>query len=98
MKQLAIQSLLRPALTPVHNCKDHAVFQQTLNNIDQFLADSELESQAIEMALEGWEQASAGDQQKRARTGYGRCAWQCCVFYWEEALFSSFRCCWEAAI
>jgi IS5 family transposase len=69
MKQLAIQSLLRPALTPVHNCKDHAVFQQTLNNIDQFLADSELESQAIEMALEGWEHAGSKQQQKRAQYG-----------------------------
>ncbi len=67
MKQIAIQSLLRPALTPVHGCKDYAVFQETLQNIDRFLVDSELESQAIEMALEGWEQAGAGDRQSRAR-------------------------------
>jgi len=69
MKQLAIQSLLRPALTPVRNYKDHAVFQQTLENIDQFLSDSELQSQAIEMALEGWEDAGSKQQQKRAQYG-----------------------------
>ena len=62
MNQIAIQSLLRPALTPVHGCKDYAVFQETLQKIDRFLIDSELESQAIEMALEGWEQAGAGDR------------------------------------
>ena len=67
MNQIAIQSLLRPALTPVHGCKDYAVFQETLQKIDRFLIDSELESQAIEMALEGWEQAGAGDRQSRAR-------------------------------
>ncbi len=67
MNHIAIQSLLRPALTPVPRCKDYAIFQQTLQNIDRFLIDSGLESQAIEIALEGWEQASAGDQQRRAR-------------------------------
>ncbi len=58
MRHIALQSLLRPALTPVPRCKDYAVFQQTLQNIDRFLNDSELESQAIEMAMEGWEEAS----------------------------------------
>ncbi len=67
MNHIAIQSLLRPALTPVPRCKDYAIFQQTLQNIDRFLIDSHLESQAIEMALEGWEQAGAGDRQSRAR-------------------------------
>ena len=66
MNQIAIQSLLRPALTPVPRCKDYAVFEQTVQNIDRFLSDSELESQVIDMALEGWEACSAKDQQRRA--------------------------------
>ena len=66
MNQIAIQSLLRPALTPVPRCKDYAVFEQTVQNIDRFLSDSELESQVIDMALEGWEECSAKDQQRRA--------------------------------
>jgi len=66
MNQIAIQSLLRPALTPVARCKDYAVFEQTVQNIDRFLRDSELESQVIDMAMEGWEECSAKDQQRRA--------------------------------
>ena len=37
-----------------------------MQNIDRFLSDSELESQVIDMALEGWEECSAKDQQRRA--------------------------------
>jgi hypothetical protein len=66
MNQIAIQSLLRPALTPVRRCKDYAVFEQTVQNIDRFLSDSELESQVIDMTLEGWEECSAKDQHRRA--------------------------------
>ena len=50
-------------------CKDYAVFEQTLRNIDQYLIDSELESQAIDMALAGWEEANARQQQRRAQYG-----------------------------
>ena len=69
MNHIAIQSVLRPALTPVYGCKDYAVLEQTVQEIDQFLIESHLESQAAEMALEGWEQAGAADQQRRARYG-----------------------------
>ena len=37
-----------------------------MQNIDRFLRDSELESQVIDMAMEGWEECSAKDQQRRA--------------------------------
>ena len=37
-----------------------------MQNIDRFLSDSELESQVIDMALEGWEECSAKEQQRRA--------------------------------
>jgi len=41
------------------------VFQQSLENIDQFLANSELDMQAIEMPLESWQDASNKQQQRQ---------------------------------
>lgn len=55
MKNIAIQSLLRPALTPVPRCKDYAVFRKTVEHIDRILTESSLESKAIDLALEGFE-------------------------------------------
>ncbi|MCZ6765770.1 MAG: hypothetical protein O7D32_02435 [bacterium] len=40
-----------------------------MQSIERSLVDSELESQAIEMALEGWDQASARQRQSRAQCG-----------------------------
>ena len=52
MKNIAIQCLLRPALTVVERCADYDNFRAAVERIDQLLIDSEVESQAIEMALE----------------------------------------------
>ncbi len=54
MKNIAIQCLLRPALTVVDRCLDDDNFRATIDRIDRLLIDSEVESQAIELALEGW--------------------------------------------
>ncbi len=55
MKNIAIQCLLRPALTVVDRCLDYDNFRATIDRIDRLLIDSEVESQAIELALEGWQ-------------------------------------------
>ncbi len=52
MKNIAIQCLLRPALTVVERCTDYENFRATIERIDRLLIDSEVESQAIELALE----------------------------------------------
>ena len=53
MKNIAVQSFLRPALTPVIRCKDYTVFLETMERIDRVLIDSSLEREAIVKALEG---------------------------------------------
>ena len=66
MKHIAIQSFLRPALTPVLRCKDYAGFLDTVERIDRFLIDSSLEREAIVRALEGWDEAGEKDREQRA--------------------------------
>ena len=51
MKNIAIQCLLRPALTVVDRCLNYDNFRATIDRIDRLLIDSEVESQA----LEGWQ-------------------------------------------
>ncbi len=66
MKNIAIQCLLRPALTVVDRCLDYDNFRATIERIDRLLIDSEVESQAIELALEGWQPMGLKGRQQRA--------------------------------
>ncbi len=65
MKNIAVQSFLRPALTPVIRCKDYTVFLETMERIDRVLIDSSLEREAIVKALEGWDEAGGKDREGR---------------------------------
>ena len=51
MKNIAVQSFLRSALTPVIRCKDYTVFLETMERIDRVLIDSSLEREAIVKAF-----------------------------------------------
>ncbi len=42
MKNIAIQCLLRPALTVVDRCLDYDNFRATIDRIDRLLIDSEV--------------------------------------------------------
>ncbi len=66
MKNIAIQCLLRPALTVVDRCLDDDNFRATIDRIDRLLIDSEVESQAIELALEGWPPMGLKARRQRA--------------------------------
>jgi len=66
MKNIAIQCLLRPALTVVERCADYENFRATLERIDRLLITSEVESQAIELALEGWQPKGPRARRQRA--------------------------------
>ena len=67
MNNIAIQCLLRPALTVVERCLDYENFRATIERIDRLLIDSEVESQAIELALEGRRPMGLKARQSRAR-------------------------------
>ena len=56
---IAIQSWLRPALTPVKANKDYVVFRGQLDAVDSLLRNSHLESMALDFAVVGFEEASA---------------------------------------
>ena len=62
MKNIAIQCLLRPALTVVDRCLDYDNFRATIDRIDRLLIDSEVESQA----LEGWPPMGLKARRQRA--------------------------------
>lgn len=64
--QVAIQSWLRPALTPVSANIDYARFKATLDDISEVLSDGRLEAQAIDLVLEDFE---SSDPAARARRG-----------------------------
>ena len=66
MKNIAIQSLLRPALTVVDRCLDYDNFRATIERIDRLLIDSEVESQGVDLALERGQPMSVKARQKRA--------------------------------
>ena len=66
MKNIAIQCLLRSALTVVERCLDYENFRATIERIDRLLIDSEVESQAIELALEGCRPKGLKARQQRA--------------------------------
>ena len=70
MKNIAVQSFLRPALTPVIRCKDYTVFLETMERIDRVLIDSSLEREAIVKALEGWDEAG-GTRSKSDKSAAG---------------------------
>ena len=56
---IAIQSWLRPALTPVMANKDFAIFREQLNKVGGLLEGSLLEEMAMDFAVDGQEGASA---------------------------------------
>lgn len=64
--QVAIQSWLRPALTPVGANADFHRYKQTLDDISSTLRTSGLENQAIDMALEGFPSADPAARSRRA--------------------------------
>ena len=64
---IAIQSWLRPALTPVGANKDYAGFREQLGAVDGLLQGSHLEAMALDFAAEGFETASVRQRQARAR-------------------------------
>ncbi len=66
MKNIAIQCLLRPAFTVVERCADFKNHRDTLERIDRLLIDSEVQSQAVEFALEGRQPMSVKAWQNRA--------------------------------
>ncbi len=66
MKNIAIQCLLRPALTVVDRCLDYDNFRATIDRIDRLLIDSEVESQGVDLALERGQPMSVKARQKRA--------------------------------
>ncbi len=66
MKNIAIQCLLRPALTVVDRCLDYDNFRATIERIDRLLIDSEVESQSVDLALERGQPMSVKARQKRA--------------------------------
>ena len=64
---IAIQSWLRPALTPVGANQDYAVFREQVEAVDRLLQGSHLEAMALDFAREGFETASVRQRQARAR-------------------------------
>ncbi len=66
MKNIAIQCLLRPALTVVDRCLDYDNFRATIERIDRLLIDSEVESQGVDLALERGQPMRVKARQKRA--------------------------------
>ncbi|MCC5025814.1 MAG: hypothetical protein J6386_24870 [Candidatus Synoicihabitans palmerolidicus] len=50
----ALQTWLRPDLTPVGPNKDYAAFRDQLTGFDQLLANSHLEEMAVDFARENW--------------------------------------------
>jgi len=62
---IAIQSWLRPALTPVGANKDYALFREQIETVDALLRRSHLESLALDFAAEGRENASLRQQTAR---------------------------------
>lgn len=67
--QVAIQSWLCPALTPVPCNVDYSRFSEVLEDVSNLLRDSSIESHAIDLALEGYEAANARSREHRARYG-----------------------------
>ena len=56
--QIALQSWLRPALTPVGANQDYARFRAELGAVDALLGDAHVEAMAMDFAVEGFETAS----------------------------------------
>ncbi|MCC5023701.1 MAG: hypothetical protein J6386_20010 [Candidatus Synoicihabitans palmerolidicus] len=52
--EVALQTWLRPDLTPVGPNKDYAAFRDQLAGFDQLLANSHLEAMAVDFARENW--------------------------------------------
>jgi len=68
--KIALQSWLRPALTPVGPNKDYGQFRDQLEAVDRLLRPSHLESMAMDFAQEGFESASAGQLRRRLEFGH----------------------------
>lgn len=64
---VALQSWLRPALTPVGANQDYRQFREQLDAVDGLLRGSHLEAMALDFAREGFEEASARQQVARGQ-------------------------------
>jgi len=67
--EIALQSWLRPALTPVGPNKDYAQFRDQLDAVDKLLRSSHLESMALDFARVGYESAAAAPLRRRMEFG-----------------------------
>jgi len=65
--EVALQSWLRPALTPVGANKDYERFRDQLEAVDGLLRSSHLESMALDFARQGWERADGRGLQRHLR-------------------------------
>jgi len=63
--EIALQSWLRPALTPVGPNKDYAQFRDQLDTVDNLLRSSRLESMALDFARVGYESVAAAPLRRR---------------------------------
>ncbi len=66
-EQVAIQSWLSPALTPVPANIDHARFKGILDDMWHVLRTGGLEAQAIDLALEAFENTAPAARARRGR-------------------------------
>lgn len=63
--EIALQSWLRPALTPVGANQDYAQFRAQLDDVDRLLQDAQLEAMAVDFAVEGFAAASGRQLTRR---------------------------------
>ncbi len=69
VEEVAIQSWLRPALTPVGANKDYEQFRDQIDTVDTLLRQSHLEAMALAFAVVGVEEADARQLAARKRFG-----------------------------
>ncbi|MCC5023528.1 MAG: hypothetical protein J6386_12430 [Candidatus Synoicihabitans palmerolidicus] len=69
--EVALQTWLRPDLTPVGPNKDYAAFGDQLAGLDQLLANSHLEAVAVDFARENWRGRVAATPAVRAQGAAG---------------------------
>lgn len=70
-QNIAIQSWLRPALTPVVRNVDYKRFTETLDTVSALLRESCLEAQAVDIALDNFGPADAPARAARAQFAIG---------------------------
>ena len=67
--EIALQTWLRPELTPVGPNKDYAVFRSQLDAVDRLLTNSHLESMAMDFARQSWSGSNVEQLSRHLRFG-----------------------------